>query len=583
MTDLMHDFIKSDRPHIAQITNHGYAGVDIPVGGAPDTGGQNFYVNSLSTTLSEMGYRVTIFARGGFPFFNSDRMRGEPEFLNPNVRYVYIPGGPAEFIRKEDIAEVLEEETDWLENFIRKEASDAGVDPWNLFEYVNTHYWDAAVLGCRLVERWQDEFAARVVHSAWGQKLGDFLPLPGSSEIHRMKFSKELPLCLGEALLGAFRSSHGGRPLRMKPDTFSQDAAEIISWLADYKGRDLEVEEPGNIKGTAVEIIEKLLIMELGGFIVEGLETHHFSFQNILESLDRHLWTPHSLGILKERNFWNKDHETKRKLKFLERGHHEQVVCDRTRFFAATSSEIAEGLLSHHGVKPGSIFFFPPCIDTKLFRARSAGELSDLYSYLAEKSGLDVERIKHSPIVFETSRMDRTKRKDVLLESFAQVASQMEEPLLFIGGGPENDVFRELEQVHAAHPSLKGRAFLLGFVPDEMLAPAFSAATMFVSASEMEGFGMSVSQAAAAGKAVVSSDLIPFTVEYAPDAALIVKAGDVDAFAGAMIDLLKNTDDRKKRAAELKKIASSLDWKNTADRMHIWLRKRKIPIGPPAS
>ena len=35
----------------------------------------------LSLALERLGYRVTIVARGGFPFFESERMRDEPELL----------------------------------------------------------------------------------------------------------------------------------------------------------------------------------------------------------------------------------------------------------------------------------------------------------------------------------------------------------------------------------------------------------------------------------------------------------------------------------------------------------------------
>ena len=73
-------FRSSDCPEIALITNHGYGGCEIPFGGAPDTGGQNVYVNTLATKLEKLGYKVTIFARGGFPHFESDAMRRGVEF-----------------------------------------------------------------------------------------------------------------------------------------------------------------------------------------------------------------------------------------------------------------------------------------------------------------------------------------------------------------------------------------------------------------------------------------------------------------------------------------------------------------------
>jgi hypothetical protein len=141
------------------ITNHGYAGVVIPSGGAPDTGGQNVYVNALAGALSDLGYRVTIVARGGFPFFGSDRVRTGVDFLSDYVRYVFVPGGGDEFIRKEDIAIALDEEIAWLEAFIQREADERGVRPWEAYELVNTHYWDAAVMGMGLAERWRNDRA----------------------------------------------------------------------------------------------------------------------------------------------------------------------------------------------------------------------------------------------------------------------------------------------------------------------------------------------------------------------------------------------------------------------------------------
>ena len=89
MTPETISFINLQRPNLALITNHGYGGAVIPVGGAPDTGGQNLYVNAYAEALDKLGYKVTIYARGGFPFFNSERIRKGQEFLSPNIRYIY--------------------------------------------------------------------------------------------------------------------------------------------------------------------------------------------------------------------------------------------------------------------------------------------------------------------------------------------------------------------------------------------------------------------------------------------------------------------------------------------------------------
>jgi glycosyltransferase involved in cell wall biosynthesis len=266
------------------------------------------------------------------------------------------------------------------------------------------------------------------------------------------------------------------------------------------------------------------------------------------------------VGELKSLNFRDKPPEVRRGLKFLERRHHERVVCDETGAFAATSSEIALHLVTRFGVDAARIFFFPPCVDRTLFRRYEGEELDRTYRYLASRSGLDEALLREGRIVFETSRMDGTKRKDLLVEAFARAAADLPDAYLFIGGGPENDVFRQLEARLGADPALGRKAFLLGFIPDEEMYPLFSIADVFATPSEMEGFGMSASQAAAAGTAVVSSDLVPFSTLFVPEHAVVVPAGDVGAFASAMRALLLDPEASRKRGERLAEATRQLDW-----------------------
>ena len=43
------------------------------------------------------------------------------------------------------------------DGFIRGEAQTRGCEPWEVYQFINTHYWDAALLAVRLVERWRNE------------------------------------------------------------------------------------------------------------------------------------------------------------------------------------------------------------------------------------------------------------------------------------------------------------------------------------------------------------------------------------------------------------------------------------------
>ncbi len=572
-------FARAERPDVALISNHGYAGVEIPVGGAPDTGGQNMYVNALALALDRLGYRVTVFARGGFPFFGSSRIRTDPEYLSGHVRYIFLPGGGDGFIRKEDIAVALDEQVDWLDGFIRAEASARGVDPWDVYEFVNTHYWDAALLGVRLVERWRSDVAARVL-----ARLLQGVARAG--EIEAMQADRHW------RALGDAPTFHLGSILlecECTPATPLEQRVQAVAsrWVA-ARGMgancvdvicETVAEALGKVRHTMAPALHPVVAADALGVAVltltpdlaEGLKAD-------LERVDRHVWTPHSLGELKDDNFRNRPLPVRRDLKFCERRDHERMICERTQAFAATSAEIAERLRTHYRVPVEQIFYFPPCVDSQTFRRYSASESAATWDYLSGVSGVPVDELKNGKIVFETSRMDRTKRKDLLIEAFAQVTPRVDHAWLFIGGGPENDVFGALAEQLAATPELAGRAFLTGFIPDEHIGPLFSIASIYCSASEMEGFGMSVSQAAAAQTAVVSSDLVPFCVQYVPEDAVIVHAGDVEDFAQALRRLLDDDDERDWRAAGLAEKVRVLDWEAQAETFLGYLRRSGMQV-----
>jgi len=549
---------KQERSRIALITNHGYAGVTIPVGGAADTGGQNFYVNALAKALADLRMEVTVFTRGGFPFFESNKIREGEEKLSKHVTYVYIPGGGNEFIRKEDIAVALDEETVWLSRYICEKAQQANVEPWKYYDIINTHYWDAAIIGDRLVERWKDQIAYNFLKKAGRNVFRHHLAKFDGDERHRLNLSREIELHMGKLATTLF------------PDDSPADI--LAKLLGDVQFPDEALKSSADTPGDAQKIEQDYL---LGALLVKHIKYANTTIGSKFNEADRHVWTPHSLGIIKERNFWHKSDETVRKLKFRERSSHEETICKHTRLFCSTSPEILQNLISHHNVIPSHVFDFPPCIDGDQFKPRTKKELTSAYKYLSEQSNIPVDTLKKSKIVFETSRMDDTKRKDILLKSFAEVVSKTDNTLLFIGGGPkDSEIFKQLQGLKESISILEGRAFLLGFIPSDILESLFSLPDLFVSASEMEGFGMSVSQAAAAGVAVVSSDLIPFATQYAKDSAVLVNAGDIKGFSDAITRLLNDDKERARRAAEIKTVADTLEWRSTARRFVGWFRSR---------
>jgi len=571
---------QSERPAAALITNHGYPGVEIPLGGAPDTGGQVLYVNSLACALDTLGYRVTIFTRGGFPHFDSDRVRGEPEYLTDHVRYVFVPGGGDAFIRKEDIAIALDEEIDWLDAFIRNEAAERDCSPWEVYEFVNTHYWDAAIIGMRLVERWQND----VVVTAISQLLQDAVPddslMRLKEERHWHAVGDAPAFHLGQVLIQNAAPSaiplveRVHRAAERLAEARSEEPALVVQRLV-HATQSAISESEGNL---APAVMTLLAADAVGAAALDVFPQQAESLRKQLDDINRHVWTPHSLGSLKDQNSRDKPVEVRRELKFCERRSHERAVCSRTRMFAATSEEIARQFRTHFGVLAERIFYYPPCVDPTVFRPYESHELEAAYGYLAKLSSIPVETLRASRIMFETSRMDQTKRKDLLLDAFAQVARQRDDVFLFIGGGPERDLYHSLVARRDENPHLVGRAFLAGFIPDEHIGPLFSLADVYVSPSEMEGFGMTALQAAASGTALVVSDLTPFAIQYVPDSALIVPAGDVDGFAKATLQMLDDDADRQRRIEELLERVKALHWEAQTHTFVERLKEAGFPI-----
>lgn len=564
----------SSRPEIAVITNHGYAGPQMPTGGAPDTGGQIVYVNDMARAMESIGYRVTIFARGGFPNFNSEAMRNGEGALTEHVRYVFVPGGGNQFICKEDIAVALDEQLQWLDDFVRREAATRGCPPWEVYEFVNTHYWDAAILGVNLMERWRNDLAAEVIVGLLDGVVSADAIARATAERHWSHFGRTPGLHLGQMLL------EGDHAVGVR-----QRLAEgVARWTGRWGG------DPDPIVRTVEQSLEHVAAETAPAFEplaaasalgVALLDLHPAIVADLTERLarsDRHVWTPHSLGDLKDWNFRDRPTEVRRGLKFCERRSHERMVCHRTRAFAATSVDITERLHTHYRVDLDEIFYFPPCIDTERYHAYDDESREPAYRYLSSISGVPVDELRRSRIVFETGRMDQTKRKDLLLAAFARIAADHDEAFLFIGGGPENDLFRNLQHQIDLNESLHGRAWLTGPIPDEFMGPLFALADVYATPSEMEGFGMTVSQAAAAGTLVISSDVIPFSVHHIPEIVVLFPAGDTAALAAALDRALGDEVERRAKALATAEKVQQLNWTEKSSELIAFLRERGMEI-----
>ncbi|WP_445401962.1 glycosyltransferase family 4 protein [Streptomyces sp. LE64] len=146
-------------------------------------------------------------------------------------------------------------------------------------------------------------------------------------------------------------------------------------------------------------------------------------------------------------------------------------------------------------------------------------------------------------VVVAAGRLAKGKRFDLLIDAFRVVADKQPDWRLRIYGG---GAARERLQRRIDRLALADRAALMG--PRSPIEPEFAKASLLVSASDAESFGMTLVEAMRCGVPVVSTDCPLGPAEIVRDGVdgRLVPMGDGDALAAAMLELID--DDAARRA-----------------------------------
>ncbi|MEE4384136.1 MAG: glycosyltransferase family 4 protein [Pseudomonadales bacterium] len=166
---------------------------------------------------------------------------------------------------------------------------------------------------------------------------------------------------------------------------------------------------------------------------------------------------------------------------------------------------------------------------------------ADARRRLREEHGID----ERATVIVNLARLVPGKGQLDLVSAFARVLP--EHPgahLMLAGEGPQ----REALEHRIASLGLDGSVTLLGHRDDPQTVLA--AGDLLAFPSHGEGFGLAVGEAMVAGLPVVAYDL-PAVRWFCPDgeAGLLVRAGDVEAFAGALATLLGDPGLRSRMGA----------------------------------
>jgi len=165
--------------------------------------------------------------------------------------------------------------------------------------------------------------------------------------------------------------------------------------------------------------------------------------------------------------------------------------------------------------------------------------------------------------IASVGRLVGYKNNDVVIRAFGRLAATRPDlDLVIIGQGPERDRLQDL----ANDLGVADRVELRGFVDQHTKVLAMVAgATAFVSASEIEGFGIVLVEAMALGVPYVASDIPAFReVTAGGVGGALFHPGDDRDLADKLAPLLDDDPSREQRAADGAHHAQRYGWAEVA-------------------
>jgi glycosyltransferase involved in cell wall biosynthesis len=156
------------------------------------------------------------------------------------------------------------------------------------------------------------------------------------------------------------------------------------------------------------------------------------------------------------------------------------------------------------------------------------------------------------------------KNHAVLIAAFAQVARALPDVELILVGQPDRRFPPTVSGLIRTH-ALADRVQVRETVDDDELLTLYAGAAAFAFPSVVEGFGLPVLEAMAAGIPTVTSDAAA-VVEAAGGASLVVPAHNTRAWAEALLRVLTDVPLAADLAGRGRRIAASHSWDRAADR-----------------
>ena len=163
------------------------------------------------------------------------------------------------------------------------------------------------------------------------------------------------------------------------------------------------------------------------------------------------------------------------------------------------------------------------------------------------------------PLLVAVGRLTAVKQFDRVIRLVARLRERARARLVIVGSGTERDRLQSLVSTFGAEAWCE----LAGRIDDEALASLYQRAWVLVSASGVEGWGMTITEAAACGTPSVVSDVAGHADAVADGETGHLARRD-DDFIDALERLLVDREHRRRLGEASRARAARLTWERTA-------------------
>jgi glycosyltransferase involved in cell wall biosynthesis len=295
-----------------------------------------------------------------------------------------------------------------------------------------------------------------------------------------------------------------------------------------------------------------------------------------------HIWTPHELASMRKTRDYFKAGENAKTVRLYNlptRIGYENKIIQEADAFVSTSGKLTLALNDYKS-SPKNYLWYPPGVNLECFKPRMLEECTNGIKILAEllnKQEQEVRELLRSKLIcFETSRTAGYKQKHLILEAFSKIKNK-ENAVLIMNADEKSDFYPVLDETFKKVKS--DNIFLIKkFLSDQEKCELYSLCHLYITASLLEGWGMSIHEAAASKCAVISSVYVPFATEILNENALIVQENTPEAYAEKIDLIIENPSliEKLSQGAYSRIISGGLTWKDLSRKLILDMKSKKI-------